>query len=296
MKITTVTGDPRALTLLDLNARYMRHEQFAALVANIKRDGALASAPFVWVNPEGDRIVLSGNHRTQAAIEAGISEITWLETDEPLTRQQRVAIQLSHNAIAGEDDPAILIALYEELTDLTARQYSGLDDRDLELMAEVTVGGLAEANLDYQTLSLTFLPDDAEQATNGMEEAKALSDSADQRWIARLEDHVRLLDAIALASATHDVRNMAAALAYVLDVFEAHRDDLQEGWYDRTTGEARHANWVPIVTILGNDAMPAPAAAIVTRAISKMADRGDVSRDSTWQALEAWAADYLAGG
>ena len=38
--------DPRELKLLKMNARFMRHEEFQRLVANIKRDGQLTSAPF----------------------------------------------------------------------------------------------------------------------------------------------------------------------------------------------------------------------------------------------------------
>ncbi|MGN5379054.1 hypothetical protein ACQ4WX_22040 [Streptomyces lasalocidi] len=43
-----VEGDPRGLTLLDVNARFMRHEQFHRLVANIREDGHLTSTPLVW--------------------------------------------------------------------------------------------------------------------------------------------------------------------------------------------------------------------------------------------------------
>ncbi|MEU2206252.1 hypothetical protein AB0B95_06515 [Streptomyces hygroscopicus] len=40
-----VQGDPRTLTLLDLNARFLPHGQFRQLVANIQRDGRLTSTP-----------------------------------------------------------------------------------------------------------------------------------------------------------------------------------------------------------------------------------------------------------
>lgn len=50
--------------------------------------------------------VLSGNHRVQASVEAGIERILVMIIEEDLTRSQAVAIQLSHNALVGEDDPA----------------------------------------------------------------------------------------------------------------------------------------------------------------------------------------------
>ncbi|MBI0379164.1 ParB N-terminal domain-containing protein, partial [Streptomyces albiflaviniger] len=133
-----VQGDPRTLTLLDLNARFLPHEQFRQLVANIQRDGHLTSTPLVWNDAESGRlIVLSGNHRTLAAIEAGLEQIWWMQIDQPLPRQRQIALQLSHNAIAGQDDPAILKELYEELESVEWRQYTGLDDKTLDLLEKV---------------------------------------------------------------------------------------------------------------------------------------------------------------
>jgi hypothetical protein len=118
----------------------MRHEQFQRLVANIREDGHLTSTPLVWHDADsGRRIVLSGNHPTKAAIEAGLSTIFWLEVTDPLPRQKQIALQLSHNAITGEDDPATVKALYEELEDVSMRLYSGLDDKTLDLLDEVSV-------------------------------------------------------------------------------------------------------------------------------------------------------------
>ena len=74
METRVIQIDPRELKLLKLNARYMRHEEYQRLVANIKRDGQLTSAPFAC--KDGDKyLVLSGNHRTQAAIAAGLKSI-----------------------------------------------------------------------------------------------------------------------------------------------------------------------------------------------------------------------------
>ena len=102
------------LKLLEKNARYMKGPQFERLVENIRRDGVLTSFPLV--HREGKALeVISGNHRVSAAIKAGIEESDVIEVTTPLTRQQFVALQLSHNAIAGQDDPNILRSLYDEL-------------------------------------------------------------------------------------------------------------------------------------------------------------------------------------
>lgn len=295
MKVVPVTGDPRSLTLLEVNARYMTHEQFQRLTDNVRRDGVLSQSPFVIRKPDGRGVVLSGNHRVKAAIEAGLDEVIWLETTDDLTHEQEVAIQLSHNAISGQDDPAVLAQLYSSLDDLDWRAYSGLDDKTLELLADVDVSKLAEANLDYQMLNITFLPADMERAVHGFDEAAGLASAADEKWLARYEDHFRILAAIATSGKARDVRNQAASLSFVLDIFEAHRTDLQDGWYDTETEEPKHDGWIPLSTILGVDDIPAASAAVVNKALQKMISSGDLNSKSRWLALEAWAADYLAG-
>lgn len=295
MKVAVKHGDPRDLTLLEVNARYMRHEMFQQLVANLRRDKVLTSTPLVWLTPEQDRVVLSGNHRVAASIEAGLPEIHWLEVDEELTRDQQLALQLSHNAIVGEDDPEVLASLYAEISDVDLKAYSGLDDATLGLLSEVNLSAIKPPNLQFQTLSLTFLPGEWEEAKQAWAEAERLSGTADEHWIARYEDHLRLLQAIYAASRSHNVKNMGAALAYVLDVFMAHREDLAEGWVGADGNSVKHGSRVPLVTALGSDELPASAALKIRKALTKMQDRGEVAKTDTWRAVEIWAERYLAG-
>ncbi|WOX11412.1 ParB/Srx family N-terminal domain-containing protein [Streptomyces sp. N50] len=290
-----VEGDPRDLTLLDVNARFMRHEQFQRLVANVREDGALTSTPLVWNDAEsGRRIVLSGNHRTKAAIEAGLERIFWLEITEPLPRQRQIALQLSHNAITGEDDPATLKALYEELEDVSMRLYSGLDDKMLELLEEVTVPSLAEANLDFATVQIVFLPDEKAAAEKALENARKAA-SADARWLARIDQYESVLDALDTTKGAHNIGNVAAAFAILLTVVERHLGEFAAGWYDPDEQIATRKGTAPIETVLATRTMPVDAAAVVQRAIDRMEHHGDIEPGQRWRALELWAADYLAG-
>lgn len=294
MKIDIKTGDPRGLKLLDLNARFMRHEQYQQLVANLRRDEALTSTPFVWHDVEtGDRIVLSGNHRTKAAMEAGIQEVTWLETSDPLTESQRLAIQLSHNSIAGEDDPAILKTLYEKIDDLDLRQYAGLDDATLELLAELDSPSLGEANLTFQTLAIVFLPDDLKDAQEVLRDALALSASADAAWVAQLRQYDQTMAALDLASKSYDVTNVATALGVILTSFTENAHQLTDGWFDQESGQSRHHGMAPLQTLFHTDAMPAASAAVVEKALQQAVARGDVPAEHRHKALELWARHYL---
>lgn len=289
MKTTYQQGDPRELTLLDVNARYMTHEQYARLVDNIRRDGVLTSVPLVW-NDQSRLVVLSGNHRVKAAIEAGLPEIGWLQVDEPLTRQQQIAIQLSHNAITGQDDPATLKTLYDELDDVDWRGYTGLDDRALELLDKVDVSSLSEANLDFTTVQLVFLPGELDRAQQALDDAVKTA-AADQRWLNPLPQYEPVLDALETARGAYAIGNTATAFSVILDVFEAHLADLQAGWRD-DTGQPRHDKWIPGETILGSRNVPADAAAVIAQATDRLQRQHGITQP--WRALEMLAADYLA--
>lgn len=286
--------DPRTIKLLDLNARFMKYETYQQLVRNVRRDGALTSVPFCWTTPEGRLEVLSGNHRVQAAIDADLDEIDVMVTDEPLTYQQRVGIQLSHNAIDGEDDPAVLKQLYDSLDDTDWRAYAGLDDKTLDLLQQVDVGSLADVDLDYATVQIVFLPPELQSVREVLDDAKKATPS-DERWAAAMREHDRLLDALAETRDSYNIGNIATALALILGVYEKHRDELKDGFLDPATGEALHKGWSPLNVIFGRGTIPAQAAAVVVRAVEAMIGREEIAHDKPWQALEYWAADYLAG-
>jgi hypothetical protein len=290
MNVVVNSGPITDLTLVELNARFMTHETFTALVRNIRHDGVLTQLPFVIHDPDTDRrTVLSGNHRVKAAAEAGLTDISWLETSDPLTHQQQVAIQLSHNAIVGTDDPAILVALYEQLDELDWREYSGLDDATLDLLAEVTIDGLSEPNLDYQSLYLVFLPDELTRAKAAFTDASELAE-ADETWLCRYQDHARLLDAISVVGQARNIFNRTTAVGAVLDVYEAHRTDLMDAYMDTADTDGKN-QWVPLVTVLGNDLVPAPTAALLHKAVEKLMAEG---ADTPWQALSELCRRCLA--
>lgn len=164
-------ADPRSLSLLKegRNARYMTAEQMKRLTENVKRDGVLTSAVLVFrPRPENVRfytadddrpVVLSGNHRAQVAIAAALETIPLIEILTPITDEEATAIQLSHNAITGQDDPSLLLDLYESL-DLNEKLYSGLTDDQFKI-EELDLSGMSIGNPTYQELTLLFLPAEA---------------------------------------------------------------------------------------------------------------------------------------
>ena len=280
------------LKLLELNARYMRHETFQSLVKNIRRDGSLTSTPFAIHDGDG-YLVLSGNHRVMAAIEALGKDalVDVMVTDDELDQAQRVAIQLSHNAIAGEDDPATLTLLYQQLDEIVWRDYSGLDDKTLDLLAEVSTAPLAAAaRLDFLTIVLLLLPTERDRLEASLADAKQAV-KGDAILAGRLADYDRLLDGLDIAGRAWGVLNVATSLGLMLDIFEAHLVDLAAGW----RADEKRKRWVPLASIVGTMDVPPAVGRLLLQALAKMTDAGEVSEAAPWMALEFWAADYLAG-
>jgi len=120
--------EPGMILPIDKNAHYMSKRVYDQLVANVRRDKNLSSLPFCWKRSDGQLIALSGNHRVQAARDAGVPLVLTLYTDAQLNKAEQRAIQLSHNALVGQDNPTTLRELWQEIDDLDMKIYTGLDE------------------------------------------------------------------------------------------------------------------------------------------------------------------------
>lgn len=291
METRIIQIDPRELKLLKLNARYMRHEEYQRLIANIKRDGQLTSAPFACKDGDG-YLVLSGNHRTQAAIAAGLKTIPCIVTDDELTEDQKISIQLSHNALAGKDDPYVLKELYNKILDLDWKEYSGLDDKTLELLDKMSAQSLSEANLQYLTLSMVFLPDDLAEAQKVIEAAKSSAKSADTTWLTKKSQYDDWLDAQEDIQSCYGIKNVATAVDLILKVFMRNITQLQEAFENPRDDNKK---WVPIETVIGRNKIPAKTAKNLAKAVQRIQGVKKLKDIDLWQALDVLAEKYLAG-
>lgn len=291
METRIIEIDPKELKLLEVNARFMRHEEFMQLVANIKKDGKLTSVPFACLE-DGKYLVLSSNHRVKASISAGLEKIQVMVTDDPLSKSQKLGIQLSHNSINGEDDPYILKELYASIADIDWKEYSGLNDKTLELLEKVNSQSLSEANLDFQTLAITFLPDELEDAKKVIEKAIKSASFADASWIGVSSEYDRWLDAQEKVAESYKVKNVATALDLVLKVFESHVSDLSEAW----EGNLRDSDWVSIDSVIGRSKIPVRTAKMMKNAVDVMMSKKEIDKNEMYKALEIMAQSYLGKG
>lgn len=213
--------DPSKLKLLEKNARYMTNGQFKQLVENIKRDQFLSSVPF-GVQKGSELLVLSGNHRVQAAAAAGLKEILFLYSFRPLGRDREVAIQISHNAIVGQDDPTLLKQLWEEIQNVSEKLYTGLDDKALALLDKSAGSALSPVRMDYKSIAFLFLPEEQERMEAVFADAISHACAAESVHVLPLSQFDRLVKALAHAQKKNNVKNSAVAMAMILDVYEEY--------------------------------------------------------------------------
>lgn len=292
MKTHIETLELATLKSQEVNARFMRGDMFRQLVDNLRRDGSLTSVPLVRPDGDGHRI-LSGHHRIAAAVEAGIVQADCMVLDEDISREQEVALVLSHNSLSGEDDPATLVAMYDELQDTDWRAYSGLDDRALELLDDVTTDGLSEANLEFSTVQFVFLPHERDEAEAALFEAKKRG-AGIENWCAALAQYEDTLDAIETTQAAYGIGNIATALDIVLRVFNRHVCELDEGWVDGDGQPRKKGKKAPMETVFGSRLVPGEQAAVIRQAVQRARKNGDLDEsDDAWALIGRFAQQYV---
>ncbi len=111
----------------------------------------------------------------QASIEAGISHILVLVITEELDRSRRIAIQLSHNALVGEDDQSILANLWAQIESVQDKLYAGLDSESLKELGDVELVNFSTPQVPAHMVSFMFTDGEKEQLSEILD---AIADSA----------------------------------------------------------------------------------------------------------------------
>lgn len=288
METKVIKINPRELKLLEVNARFMKADEFQKLVSNVKRDGCLTQLPFCAYNDDWELEVLSGNHRVQAAIEAGLEEIEVQITEDQLTKDQRIGIQLSHNAISGQDDMAILKELYESIDDVNFKAYSGLDDETLKLLDEIKTQSMSALGLEYQMLNMMFLPTEIDDIKKIID--KAVKETHKNKTLMlRMKEYDKYLDTLQEVSEGARIKNTAVAFMTMLEIVNNHIEELKDCWID----DAKDKEYIPISTIIGRSSIKAGDGRLVNKAVERLLSKGEIKKDSKDEAIKVLAEKYL---
>lgn len=287
METEIIKINPREIKLLEVNARYMKQEEYKRLVENVKVDKGLSSVPFCCYDEDWNLECLSGNHRIMAAIDAGLKEIDVMVTRDELSEAKKRAIQLSHNAIEGQDDLAILKEIYESIDDVELKEYSGLDDEMLQELDKIGTQSMASAKLDFQVLQIVVLPDELERAKQVIEKVK--QEIKGMAFTLRFEEYDSWLDSMETVGKSIGIKNTATTLMAMLDLVERHVGDLREEWIKKGNPK----QWIPLNTITGSSKIRVSDGMKVEKAVQLLVDKGEIKKGERYKVFGVLAEKYL---
>ncbi len=209
------------------NARYMTADTMRTLASNLAKDDALTSIVTVYPEKDSKKLaVVSGNHRVQAAIQAGQKEIPVFIIQSRINEDRRKAIQLSHNAITGQDDQNILKNIYESLS-LEHKAYSGITDDYFKDINKLDIDGLSIGSVPYEEITIMFLPAEKQVFIDQLLKIEKAS-SKKTKIFAEYEDYDRIFDAIVGVKQVKEVYNNAVAIRLLADLAQERIEQLRE--------------------------------------------------------------------
>jgi len=207
--------DPREIVLSKKNARYMDDKTFKILVSNIKNDKNLSSVPFCY--KDNDKYyVLSGNHRIKASINANVEKILILYDERNEKKSKRTARQLSHNAITGNDDLTILKELFDSISDISDKEYAGLNDELVKQLEKIQFNVIKEPPVKFEAITLLFLPEEVDKIDKWLEEYSGIYKN-DNIYLNRLEDYNTFKNTVIRSKKLNNIKNNALALIKALE-------------------------------------------------------------------------------
>lgn len=240
-------AQPKEFVEAEINARFMPKKQYDQLVGNIKKDKALSSLPFCWVDKDGKIHILSGHHRIAAANDAGVPWVMYLFTDKNLSKQEKMAIQLSHNSLVGTDDINVLRQQWKMIEDVEHKLYSGLDDVFFESFDPVELQAYNEQDLRFQTIEMMFLTAEKEVLK---EELDKIAKTSRLKLLAPLDLYddfvealMRFKDSVNIFNTTTAIQAMIRVTNEYCDFLDAKREEAlliateQEVVHEKLTGE-----------------------------------------------------------
>lgn len=162
-----------------VNANQMTETAFNRLVENIKKSGGLSSAIGCYRRTDdGKFVIFSGNHRKRAAEKLRLREVPVIYAEEAdLSKDEIIALQLSHNSLHGDDDKGILRRLFDEIQSVDFKEFANISIDEVSPINTKGVSFMVES--EHYTLSLILYRKDylaLQELLGIVDDAKAKSD------------------------------------------------------------------------------------------------------------------------
>lgn len=212
--------DPKTLKLLKENARFMKKESFRQLVNNLKADRRLSSVPLCHIIDDKKLEVLSGNHRVEASIAAGLEKILVIVLLQRLTNSEKIAIQLSHNALVGEDDKAILANLWGQIEEIQHKLYAGISSETVNELEDIKMVTFSTPAVATKSVSFVFSEEEKEKLDQVTEELSRIS--APEIHLFPMDQFDEFFKLVQKVKVKKNIKNGSMAMVKIIEIVEAH--------------------------------------------------------------------------
>lgn len=215
--------NPNELVFLKENARYFKRETFRQLRENIQSDKKLSSVPLCYRLDDGKYEIISGNHRVRASIDAGLEKILVLVITEELSKSKRIAMQLSHNALVGEDDESILASLWEQIDSINDKLYAGLDSNSIkELADDIEFVNFSTPQVSTHLVSFAFSDGETERLSQIIDELENTAKKSTAVFMGMKEQYEPFMKIIADIKHAEKIKDSSLALVKIISIGEEY--------------------------------------------------------------------------
>lgn len=219
--------DIRLIDEADMNANEMTGEDFATLCDNIGKSG-LSSVPCCYKKADGRYVMISGHHRLRACKKLHYKTIGILWCDESeLSKDEIIAIQLSHNSLHGQDNQSILKKLFEQIQSVDFKKFAHIS---IDEINPVSTDGLSIFALKENFVFTVILyPNSFENLDELYGDIRDQAKKSDALILASQEDNEMLLLRLQQEiGKQYDIKSPSITFAKLLQLAKERLDEIKE--------------------------------------------------------------------
>lgn len=212
----------------DMNANEMTGEDFAQLCDNIGKSG-LSSVPSCYKKDNGRFVMISGHHRLRACKKLHYKTIGILYClESELSKDEIIAIQLSHNSLHGHDNTSILKKLFEQIQSVDFKQFAHVN---IDEIAPVSTDGISVFALKENFVFTVILyPDSFENLDELFGDIREQASKSDALILANEKENERLLLKLQTEiGKQYDIKSPSISFAKLLELASERLTEIKEG-------------------------------------------------------------------
>lgn len=212
----------------DMNANEMTGEDFAQLCDNIGKSG-LSSVPSCYKKANGRFVMISGHHRLRACKKLHYKTIGILYClESELSKDEIIAIQLSHNSLHGHDNTSILKKLFEQIQSVDFKQFAHVN---IDEIAPVSTDGISVFALKENFVFTVILyPDSFENLDELLGDIREQASKSDALMLASEKDNERLLLKLQTEiGKQYNIKSPSITFAKLLELAKERLTEIRKG-------------------------------------------------------------------